>query len=81
MKKILLALLGVTTLALFGASQSLAAPASGSSIAAGLNDIRNFENVRVFCYNKNTGAFAHWGACRVACTYYGPGGTCRKVGW
>jgi len=65
MRKMLLALLGVATLALFGANQSLAAPASGSSIAAGLNDIRNFENVRAFCYNKNTGQFAHWGQCRV----------------
>jgi len=34
-----------------------------------------------FCYNKNTGAFAHWGKCRVVCNYYGPGGTCRKVVW
>jgi hypothetical protein len=34
-----------------------------------------------FCYNKNSGAFAHWGHCRVACTYYGPGGYCRKVTW
>ena len=34
-----------------------------------------------FCYNKNTGAFAHWGHCRVVCSYYGPGGTCRKVTW
>jgi hypothetical protein len=55
MRKMLLALLGAATLALFGANQSLAASASGSSIAAGLNGIRNFENVRTFCYNKNTG--------------------------
>jgi hypothetical protein len=81
MRKMLLALLGVATLALFGANQSLAAPASGSSIAAGLNDIRNFENVRTFCYNRNTGQFAHWGQCRVVCNYYGPGGQCRKVTW
>ncbi len=39
MRKMLLALPGVATLALFGASQSLAAPASGSSIAAGLNEM------------------------------------------
>jgi len=77
----LLALLGVTTFALFGANQSLAAPASGSSIAAGLNEIGNIENVRAFCYNKRTGEFAHWGACRVVCNYYGEGGQCRKVGW
>jgi hypothetical protein len=76
-----LALLGVATLGLFGANQALAAPASGALIVAGLNDIRNFENVRAFCYNKNTGAFAHWGQCRVVCNYYGPGGQCRKVIW
>jgi hypothetical protein len=38
-------------------------------------------NARVFCYNKYTGQFAHWGRCRVVCTYYGPGGYCRKVTW
>jgi len=38
-------------------------------------------DARVFCYNKYTGAFAHWGNCRVVCTYYGPGGYCRKVTW
>ncbi len=81
MRKMLLTLLGVATLAMFSANQSLAAPASGSSIVAGLNDIRNVENVRIFCYNRVTGKFNHWGPCRVACNYYGPGGTCRKVAW
>ena len=81
MRTMLLALLGAVTLALFGASQSLAVPASGPSIATGFIDMRNFENVRAFCYNKNTGQFAHWGLCRVVCTYYGPGGQCRKVTW
>jgi hypothetical protein len=38
-------------------------------------------NARPFCYNKYTGQFAHWGHCRVVCTYYGPGGYCRKVTW
>ena len=64
MRKMLLALLGVATLALFGTNQSLAA---------------SDENVQTFCYNKNTGEFAHWGECRVECDYYGPGGQCRKV--
>ena len=79
MRKMLLALPGIATLALFGANQSLAAPASGSSIAAGLNEIG--KNVRAFCYNKKTGEFLHWGACRVVCNYYGEGGQCRKVAW
>jgi hypothetical protein len=30
-------------------------------VRAGLNGIRNFENVRTFCYNKNTGQFAPLG--------------------
>ena len=81
MRKMLLALPGVAILALVGASQSLAAPASGSSIAAGLNEIGNIENVRTFCYNKKSGEFLHWGGCRVVCNYYGEGGQCRKVGW
>ena len=38
-------------------------------------------NARVFCYGKYTGQFAHWGKCRVVCTYYGPGGYCRMVTW
>ena len=38
-------------------------------------------SARTFCYGKYTGQFAHWGPCRVACTYYGPGGYCRKVVW
>ena len=61
MRKMLFALLGAATLALFGATQSFATP--------------------TFCYNKSTGAFAHWGKCRVVCNHYGPGGLCRKVAW
>jgi hypothetical protein len=53
---------------------------SGPSIAASLTDISDVDQV-VFCYNRNTGAFAHWGRCRVVCNYYGLGGYCRKVTW
>jgi hypothetical protein len=38
-------------------------------------------HARNFCYHTNSGAFAHWGACRVVCNHYGPGGYCRKVTW
>jgi hypothetical protein len=55
-------------LALFGAA-TLASFGANQALAA------------PFCYNKNTGAFAHWGKCRAVCNYYGPGGTCRKVVW
>jgi hypothetical protein len=73
--------LAVTAVTLVGTDRSRAVPANGSLIAAGLADISNVEQVRAFCYNTNTGAFSHWGRCRVVCTYYGPGGYCRKVAW
>jgi hypothetical protein len=80
MKLLALGFLAITAVTLVGTAPSRAVPANGSLIAAGLADISNVEQV-VFCYNKRTGAFAHWGHCRVACTYYGPGGYCRKVAW
>jgi hypothetical protein len=53
MRKILFALLGLTSLTLFGANQAF----GGAS----------------FCYDKNTGEFAHWDTCPVVCNYYGEG--------
>ena len=81
MKRLALWSLAVTAVTLVGMDTSRAVPANGSSIAAGLADISNAEQVRVFCYNTRTGAFNHWGRCRVVCNYYGPGGYCRKVAW
>jgi uncharacterized protein YraI len=34
-------------------------------------------DARAYCYNTRTGAFQHWGYCRVVCN----GRHCRKVGW
>jgi hypothetical protein len=78
MKLLALGFLAITAVTLVGTNPSRAVPANGSSIAASLVDISDVDQV-VFCYNKNTGAFAHWGRCRVVC--YGPGGYCRKVTW
>jgi hypothetical protein len=80
MKMLALGFLAVTAVSLVGTNASLAVPANGSLIAASLADINPVDQV-VFCYNKNTGAFAHWGHCRVVCSHYGPGGYCRKVTW
>jgi hypothetical protein len=81
MKLLALGFLAITAVTLVGPDPSRAVPANGSLIATGVADISNVEQVRVFCYNTNTGAFNHWGRCRVVCTYYGPGGYCRKVAW
>ena len=81
MKLLALGSLAITAVTLVGTDPSRAVPANGSLIAAGLAGISNVEQVRVFCYNRRTGAFNHWGHCRVVCTDYGPGGYCRKVAW
>ena len=80
MKLLALGFLAITAVTLVGTNPSRAVPANGPSIAASLADISDVDQV-VFCYNRNTGAFAHWGRCRVVCNYYGPGGYCRKVAW
>jgi hypothetical protein len=37
-------------------------------------------DARVFCYNKATGKFSHWGYCRVLCTRTEYSGySCRKI--
>ena len=76
-----LGFLAITAVTLVETDPSRAVPVNGSLIAAGLADISNVEQVRAFCYNTRTGAFSHWGRCRVVCNYYGPGGYCRKVAW
>jgi len=81
MKLLALGFLVIAAVALVGTDPSHAVPENGSSVAAGLAEISNVEQVRVFCYNTRTGAFNHWGRCRVVCNYYGPGGYCHKVAW
>jgi hypothetical protein len=81
MKLLALGFLAITAVTLVGTDPSRAVPANGSLIAAGFAEISNVEQMRAFCYNTRTGAFNHWGRCRVVCTYYGPGGYCRKVAW
>ena len=81
MKLLALGFLVIAAVALVGTDPSRAVPANRSSVAAGLAEISNVEQVRVFCYSTRTGAFNHWGRCRVVCNYYGPGGYCHKVAW
>jgi hypothetical protein len=81
MKLLSLGFLAFTAATRVGTDPLRAVPANGSLIAAGLADISNVELVRSFCHNTRTGAFNHWGRCRVVCTYYGPGGYCHKVAW
>ena len=42
---------------------SLAVPASGAAIIDLLRDQPLVQDARVFCYNRRTGRFMHWGRC------------------
>ena len=58
MKRLALGFLVIAAVALVGTDPSHAVPANGSSVAAGLAEISNVEQVRVFCYNTRTGRFS-----------------------
>jgi len=59
----------------------LATVAVALTVALGVSALATPASARTLCYSKSTGAFAHWGKCRVVCTHYGPGGYCGKVTW
>lgn len=46
------------------ASASNAAPASGAGLSNIVETNPLVQDVRVFCYNRRTGRFLHWGHCR-----------------
>ena len=78
MKPLALGFLAITAVTLVETDPSRAVPVNGSLIAAGLADISNVEQVRAFCYNTRTGAFSHWGRCRVVCNYTAPAATAAR---
>jgi len=62
MRGILLAAAMAATIGIIGAPQSMAAPAIGG-LGRAADAVSSAEDVRVFCYNRYTGRFLHWGAC------------------
>jgi hypothetical protein len=52
------------------ASEALAAPANGAPILDVLKTTSMTQEARVFCYNRYTGRFLHWGACNRSFGYY-----------
>jgi hypothetical protein len=63
MRKIFLALLIAGGMFSFGASPAAAAPANGSAIADALKSNSLIQDARLYCYNRYTGRFLHWGPC------------------
>lgn len=56
---LLASLFGMTV----AASGTSAAPVSGTTILDQLRSASPIEPARVFCYNRVTGRFLHWGSC------------------
>jgi hypothetical protein len=64
MRTILTMLVLALTISLFSTASSLAAPVSGAAIIGAAEALAPVQDVRVFCYNRKTGRFKHWGACK-----------------
>jgi hypothetical protein len=64
MRKIIILAATVAGLGILSTSQSMGAPASGGAILDALKSTSPIQDARVFCYNRHSGRFLHWGHCR-----------------
>jgi hypothetical protein len=64
MRKILMLLLVVGGLGAFGGGRAHAVPMSASPIELAREAASLIQEARVYCYNRRTGRFLHWGHCR-----------------
>ena len=72
MRKILIAILAATGICSFIPFDASAAPASGAPIVDALKTSAPVQNVRLYCYNRYTGQFLHWGPCGGYYYYHRP---------
>jgi hypothetical protein len=63
MRKILLTLVFAGGLSLLAPMTTSAGPANGSAIPGAVADNPLVQQARVFCYNRRSGRFLHWGYC------------------
>lgn len=64
MRKVLLALTAVAGLGVLGASASVAAPTvDAQALKEAVHAASPVQEARLFCYNRMTGRFLHWGRC------------------
>lgn len=64
MRTILTTLLAAGTIGLFATPSTIAAPIDGAAIIGAAQALSPVQDVRVFCYNRETGRFKHWGPCK-----------------
>lgn len=63
MRKLVMIGLAVPALSLSFVSPSVALPPAGFSVAPQEDVQSSLDEARLFCYNRDTGRFKHWGAC------------------
>lgn len=70
MRKITLTLCILAGLGGAPVQEASAAPASGAPVADMLKSNPLVEQARLFCYNRYSGRFLHWGSCGRRHVYY-----------
>jgi hypothetical protein len=63
-------ILGFAALASLATGPARSAPVASSSIAAQVAATSPIEKTRLYCYNRYTGRFLHWGPCGGYRPYY-----------
>lgn len=73
MRNIMVITLAAGALAALSASSALAVPISGSAMQDAVQATSSVQQARLYCYDRNTGEFLHWGPCdrpRVYCRHH-----------
>ncbi len=63
MRKFLIALCSAGALLGLGAAAASAAPVTGTAVNKALKADSMVQQARLYCYNRYTGEFLHWGPC------------------
>jgi len=63
MRKTFIALAAVACMGAFGPAGVSAAPIDSGAILHSLETTSPIQKARVFCYNRYSGRFLHWGSC------------------
>lgn len=78
MRKIPIALAVAGAMGIFTTSAGVAAPVIGAAIMGSVEATSPVQDARLFCYNRYTGRFLHWGSCAPRRVYYRPRVYCKN---
>jgi len=70
MRKSLLTAIALAGMGFFAPGAASAAPAAAGGVLEALESSSLIQEARVFCYNRYTGRFLHWGRCARRVRHY-----------